>query len=312
VVETNLKRANEGLRSDLIAAVSKKMSLDPDQPQTDAYWAFEVVDIDAQEQEWSTFKHTLQSRSRFFNLAALKFLDDLFKPLETMKAGGFFDMGPITVLAAGRHMFRARRVNTSSELAEILSDIPAQVSAPPPNKTPAGRMNIERMPAFYAAFDEKTAIAETRPMIGNDVITAKFRTTRALKMLDCSVLPRSSAPTFSIWNEKFAYWTSLRGILRGLQNHIARPVMPGEAHEYLYTQFISEYLFEKRGIEALAFKSVQYEGRNIVILNGALGLYDMPTQRFPNLPFEFVRGSDRRHTVSSIELTTTDRPAVIR
>ncbi|WP_165917429.1 translesion error-prone DNA polymerase V autoproteolytic subunit [Roseateles saccharophilus] len=203
VIRDNLKDANPTLCDDLIQIVGTAQSRSDLRPTQSYRWNYRRVGQEEQDKVWEGFRTSLRGRSRFFNADAKIFLDGLFSILPSLSPNGFFYANVQVDLDAGRTLFRARRANTQADIDRIKSSPARELHAPPPEITPSDRMNVERAPAFYAAFDNKTAIAEVRPSRGSRVVVGGFTTTRKLKIFDFTSLAKNSAPYFSIWSEDF-------------------------------------------------------------------------------------------------------------
>lgn len=111
--------------------------------------------------QWEEFCEIVQYRRRFFKIKEL--LDDLFGKPEEYEGG---TIKPVYVLKAGQEIFRARILDDQFTFDHLVKNPAMELSAPPREKARAGRMNVEYIPAFYAAFSEQTAIAELRPRAG--------------------------------------------------------------------------------------------------------------------------------------------------
>jgi RES domain len=106
--------------------------------------------------QWQDFCEKVQYERRFFRTKEL--LDKLFgKPSEY--EGGAID--PVYMLKAGHKIFRARILDGNFTERVLSLDPSRELGAPPRERAPAGRMNVEYIPAFYGAFSEQTAVAET-------------------------------------------------------------------------------------------------------------------------------------------------------
>ncbi|WP_454902110.1 RES family NAD+ phosphorylase [Variovorax gossypii] len=298
--------------NDLIAAVARAevgFALAPDEKHL---WICDREDHEAEDQAWVQFQTMLRSGSRYFNDEALNFLNDLFAVLGKLSAGGLVkEVKPQTVLEVGRRLYRARRANSQEEFLPIVHDLARQLHAPPPNRTPANRMNAERSPAFYAALDFETAVAETRPSIGSRVVVGEFQVTRALKVVDFRVLSRSKGAWFSIWEPNYRKRAVMRGLLRKLQERIARPIPAGAEHEYLETQVVADYLYSCGKYDAILFESSQANGgTNVVIFNGALGKYSDDARLYTNAPVQYVENSAKVHEIESMKITQRMKQAL--
>lgn len=301
VVSNNLLGATD-FHAELVSALC-----DPHAPQAFARerlyrWHYQRDDPAEIDKAWHEFQATVRSGSRFFNQKAKHFLDDLFEALPRLKTNGFFETEPVVTIPKGRRLVRARLANTREQLETIVGDLASQLDAPPPARAPANRMNVAQMPAFYAAFDENTAIAETRPSIESDVVVAQFEVTRPMRVLDLELLARSEGATYSIWSRAFRRRAVMRALLKRLHQRISRPVRPGEEHEYIDTQVVADYLFTHQSLDGLVYLSSQVatDAKNVVIFSGALGEYR--DGKFAASPVRFVENSAKRHRVVKVDI----------
>lgn len=303
VIRDNLKDANPTLCDDLIQIVGTAQSRSDLRPTQSYRWNYRRVGQEEQDKVWEGFRTSLRGRSRFFNADAKIFLDGLFSILPSLSPNGFFYANVQVDLDAGRTLFRARRANTQADIDRIKSSPARELHAPPPEITPSNRMNVERAPAFYAAFDNKTAIAEVRPSRGSRVVVGGFTTTRKLKIFDFTSLAKNSAPYFSIWSEDFVDRSRNRRLLLRLQDRIARPIPLGMEHEYLDTQVVADYLHSCLKFDGVMFESTQEDGgTNVVLFGATLGPYSSEKKDFPEAPLLFKEGSAEIHEVTALRV----------
>ena len=90
IIHANLRKAQPTLVADLVSIVgaSRPGASDLLKPDRLHRWVFERDDYEAQDRKWDEFTLTLRSGSRFFNDNAWVFLEDLFKILKDLSAGG--------------------------------------------------------------------------------------------------------------------------------------------------------------------------------------------------------------------------------
>jgi hypothetical protein len=200
--------------------------------------------------QWQDFCHNVQYKRRFFQLKEL--LDDLFgEPSEY--DGGI--IRPVYMLPIGQKIYRARLLDDHLTDDRLRSDPAAELGAPPRERTRAGRMNVEYIPAFYAAFSRDTAVAEIRPGIGEQVGIGEFTLQRELKTFD-----------FTDADTRYDFIDQMEG-------EISKPILAFDRQrEYIPTQIVAEYLREYFGCDAVIYRSSMIkdrnqESRNIVLLN---------------------------------------------
>ena len=145
--------------------------------------------------QWQDFCHNVQYKRRFFQLKEL--LDDLFgEPSEY--DGGI--IRPVYMLPIGQKIYRARLLGDHLTDDRLRSDPAGELGAPPRERTRAGRMNVEYIPAFYAAFSRDTAVAEIRPgHRRTESGIGEFTLQRELKTFDFTAFARAD------FNEAFSH-----------------------------------------------------------------------------------------------------------
>jgi hypothetical protein len=129
-------------------------------------------------------------------------------------------------------------------------------------------MNVEYIPAFYAAFSKNTAIAELRPSIGDEVVVGEFSLRRRLRVFDFTAFDRRYRG-----DRQSVYAHTRYEFISQMQGEISKPISPFERQrEYIPTQIVAEYLREHFGCEGVIYASSMHkdesvDNRNIVILN---------------------------------------------
>jgi hypothetical protein len=212
--------------------------------------------------QWDEFCHTVQYERRFFKIKEL--LDQLFgEPKE-------YDQGaikPLYMLKAGQKIYRARLLDDALTWERVDKSPETELSAPPKAVARAGRMNVEYIPAFYAAFSEETAVAEIRPGIRDQVAVGEFVLRKDLKVFDFTAFTRPGGD----WKQVVSH--TRYDFITQMQDEISKPVRPFEKQrEYIGTQIVAEYLREHFDCDAVIYRSSMVKGdktddRNIVILD---------------------------------------------
>lgn len=236
---------------ELIADANKRSRADEEEYWYENRFAF----------QWEDFCKTVQFQRRFFKTKEL--LDSLFgKPSEYREGA----VRPIYELKAGQVIFRARVLDDGFNHDHFRHSPAAELSAPPKERARAGRMNVEYIPAFYAAFSEETAIAEMRPSIGDKVAVGEFVLQKDITVLDFTVFSSLADD-----KRKEAYFHTRYDFIRQMEGEISKPILPFEKQrEYFATQIVAEYLREYFGCDAVIYKSSMIrsgdaDNRNVVI-----------------------------------------------
>ena len=244
---------DDGQNYEEIEAIKKR-----EQEESDEHW-YEV----RFRLQWQEFCHNVQYKRRFFQLKEL--LDDLFgEPSEY--DGGVIH--PVYMLPIGQKIYRARLLDDRLTEDTLRSNPAGELGAPPRERTPAGRMNVEYIPAFYAAFSGDTALAEIRPGIGEQVAIGEFTLQRELKTFDFTAFARADREHF---REACAH--TRYDFIDQMEGEISKPILAlDRQREYIPTQIVAEYLREYFGCDAVIYRSSMIkdgnqESRNIVLLN---------------------------------------------
>lgn len=126
---------------------------------------------------------------------------------------------------------------------------------PPVEKASSGRINPEKICYLYLSEDVNTAVYEVRPIIGQHVSIATFKTKEDLKIYDLTI----DSSTLSDDNQNK---DSL--MLDVIQNCFSTP-NTGSAIQYLPTQYLSEKI-KLMGFDGLRFRSsLKAGGVNVVL-----------------------------------------------
>lgn len=161
-------------------------------------------------------------------------------------------------------IFRARKYDFSDNLKlqrqEGFWGFNRKDSFVPPIKfTQANRANSTGIPCLYTSKDIKTAIAETRPFLGNKISVSEIKPKRELKLFDFYIDPSRNyleilrPPHSDLWLDIAIYFS--------------RPYENSSKDEYLFTQCISDFL------RLSSFDGIQYSsslnegGKNVAIFN---------------------------------------------
>ncbi|WP_430389049.1 HEPN-associated N-terminal domain-containing protein [Dyella sp. 20L07] len=220
---------------------------------------------------WRAFAHTVKHVTRFHfsnmppsesngpgDIDIRDWLPALGKQLKPL----------VTTLPVGTEVFRAR-IQSPDHPWRPTGD---QLTAPPPEKATAGRMNPAGIRYLYTAFDKATALREVGIMNPptDPVYVASFTLTRPLRVVNLTkgvLLPSSFDLGHKGKRERVLF---IRGFIRA----ISAPVIKDsrEHLDYVPSQVVCEYLaqvFQTKGGERLGgliFPSSVHEGgRNLVV-----------------------------------------------
>ncbi|WJD60673.1 RES domain-containing protein [Pseudomonas kurunegalensis] len=209
---------------------------------------------------WSRLEHVLKHESRLFNQEALVILNSVFAGLDRARklsrGLAIVSAGPGKKISA---LYRAREFRSGQSLQDALENPVERLGPPPGPMAAAGRMNSSGIAVFYGALNVRSALAEVRPVVGSNVVTAKFDIIRPLRLLDLRALERLRCEG-SIFDPLYATELGRHDFLRTLSKRLVLPVMPQEQeHEYLITQAVADYLasLQAPALDGIIFPSVQ-------------------------------------------------------
>ncbi len=242
---------------------------------------------------WKEFCDTVKYTRRFFKIQNL--LDDLFGDAEDYEKEG---LKIIYQINTGQIFHRARLLDNNLNDVKLSTNPGKELSAPPKEIAKSGRMNVEFIPAFYAAFGEDTAIAEVRPSINDKVCIGQFTIQKTIKVFDFTAFDRARENSQPIDFSRYRF-------IIDMQDEISKPIPNYEKElEYIPTQIVAEYLKEHFGCDAVIYKSSMHKGngienRNIVIFNTGVEFIGSPVS-----PLSFIGYTIKN--VENIQYKTTD------
>ncbi|WP_010197117.1 RES domain-containing protein [Psychrobacter sp. PAMC 21119] len=259
-----LELGSEQLRDDLYCEIEK--SLGSEYEDLFVYDDGTLDDGNEYEAKWDTFIRSIHHKHRFFNHNAKTFLDSLFalihedgKIIDTV----IYELNPNTPI------FRARIANTVEERTAIYSDPASQLGAVPTMLAGEQRMTPTGISAFYASDSRETCFSEVRATTGDIVMSAEFRATDTLRLLDLSKLKEVSQMSVCPFDKDFVDKSHKSYFIQRLVFLLSKPASQRKNSVYLETQVIFEYFrtYFSEGIYGIAFNSVQngMEGMNIAL-----------------------------------------------
>lgn len=258
----------------------------------DEYWYINRFSF-----QWEDFCECVKYKRRFFR--AKELLDDLFGKPSEYEGGG--PVNPVYLLKSPLSVYRARVLDASFTEDSLNADPAKEVGAPPRDKATAGRMNVEFIPAFYAAFSEQTAVAETRPDIGEEVAIGEFILQKDVKVFDFTVFTLSEAE-----DKRHSYAHTRYDFIEQMEGEMSRQVRSHEKRrDYIPTQIVSEYLTVYFGCDAIIYHSAVVSGRskehrNVVFLPRADPFVGGGNAILKFSRFQILRVEDVNYTLSDI------------
>lgn len=240
---------------------------------------------------WHEFCETVKYKRRFFKTAPL--LDDLFGKADEYESG---TVRPLYTIHQGETIYRARLLSDTFTEATLNTNPAMMLSAPPSDKTKAGRMNVEFIPVFYGAFGPDTALAELRPSIGDAVAIGKYKLKRPIKVFDFTAFDHLDELKHLSDEERLqAHQHTRYDFIKHTQEEISKPITQYQKQlEYIPTQIIAEYLSEHFGCDAVIYKSSLFRQGSTTTSNIALFSKDSDFIGAANSAVEYVSHEIRR------------------
>ena len=220
--------------------------------------------------QWRDFCESVIYGTRFFNIK--KQLDDLFglNDREYSREG----RRPVYSISKGTPIFRARKLTNGLTGEKVRKNPTKELGAPPADIAIAGRMNVQHIPAFYAAFAPEVAMRELQPYISEKIAIGEFTLERDIRVFDFTVFDRGYDDKYAEKGIKPDYTDTPYDVITKMQKEISKPVAnDNKTRDYIPTQVLTEYIQEHFDVDAIIFFSSLFsdeeEGdrRNIVLLS---------------------------------------------
>ena len=216
---------------------------------------------------WKSFADAVKHRSRFhfqITSSVRRYGEDLVGVHEMLPFLGKFVRRHRLVrsLPAATDLYRVRPGKHPHTVKELGAPEKENVKA-------GGRMNPAGIPYLYLAFDENTALAETRVAQGQEITVSQWSPIRALQVIDLSRCLRSP----SVFSEKRPEY-EMKQFLYAFRDEISKTVAhDGSEHvEYVPTQVVSEYFAQAftfgagEQVDGLVYPSAAEDGgKNLVV-----------------------------------------------
>lgn len=141
-----------------------------------------------------------------------------------------------------------------------------EMGAPPPEKVKKpGRVNRRGESVLYTADQERTAVAEMRPALGNLLTIAKIEPAKTLRILDL-VKPVDHLNPFT--NESISYWMEFHGLMLAFADSLSKPLERSDDYsDYIPCQCLSHYVRDS-GFDGIRYPSAMApEGSNVVVFD---------------------------------------------
>lgn len=202
-------------------------------------------------ERWEKLREELVHEKRFF--AGRDLIDDLSTTIARLQIP----------LRARSVLYRARDCEKHKPHAE------ANMGAPPSALATAGRANPAGIAYLYLASNQKTAVSELRPHVGDSVAVGKFKLLQGLKVIDLRS-PMVGSPFR--WGKELPVVVRTMGFLRKLGQELSRPIGARRRDaEYLPTQFLCE-LIKTMEFDGVLYASGLGDGHNVALFDPSIAM----------------------------------------
>ena len=250
--------------------------------------------------EFSTYRafqnfrrHVLRESRYVHNEDARLFLETVLATSEKRHSG----------VPEGRIFYRAQKGHDWRTLEQDgdAFDVPAPYSQkrmrPLAFEAKEGRANPKGIPCLYLATEEKTAMSEMRPSVGDYVSVGQFKTLKPLTLIDCSIGHDSGINLyFDLDNGPFEPDAKERekAVWNDIDRAFSEPVTDSDkSADYAPTQIISE-LFRSKGFDGIAYKSHLGDGFNVALFDlDAADIINCGLFEVKAVAYEFKETGDR-------------------
>lgn len=146
---------------------------------------------------------------------------------------------------------------------QIECPLPPERMKPLRDRAYEGRANPKGIPCLYVATHEKTAVAEGRPWVGASVSVAQLRTTRDLRVLNCTTDDHKTM----FYLEEPEPEERQRAVWQDIDRAFAEPVSrTDDVAGYAPTQMLAE-LFRQHGFDGVGYRSALGPGHNLALFD---------------------------------------------
>lgn len=167
---------------------------------------------------------------------------------------------------------------------------------PSPEFVIDGRVNPKGITALYLSSTKETAMSEVRPWLRAEISCARFRTTRGLRIVDCS---KHADKNLLGWDAA-SHEDIQEAVWASIDRGFSRPVdSAAGATEYIPTQILSE-LFKSLGLDGVGYKSALHDGYNLALFNVDMAeMVDCQLFDTKRIDYEFTEASTASPTPKS-------------
>jgi RES domain-containing protein len=152
-----------------------------------------------------------------------------------------------------------------------------------------GRANPKGIPYLYVATHEATTVAEVRPWVGGLVSVAQLKTTRDVRVMNCTT---AEHPIMFYSGEPDAKERE-RAVWQDIDEAFSRPVAASDdVASYAPTQIMAEF-FRQNGFDGVAYRSSLGPGHNIALFElDAADVINCSLVRITGLTLEYSEAAN--------------------
>ncbi|BEV04596.1 RES domain-containing protein [Chryseobacterium gambrini] len=294
----------------------------------DTHYKIKSVSSQGWISQWEEFKRIIKYESRFFNKNISNTLVNIFHEIELITTiDGVSVVTTIGPNSEIKSLFRARTFYSTDKILETLTNPSKFLGPPPSTNATTGRMNAKGISVFYGSTNKDVAIAEVRPPVGSNVITAQFDLLQPVKLLNFELL-NEVIDSLSVFHPDYKSRMEKIAFLTHFSTLITYPVMPGDEElEYLPTQAIADFLTER--YDGLIFPSVQVnfsDKNNVVLFNKSSRVEEFKPKKGnhfsshhsigdPDDPYEefyIFEGKNKSEVTEDSKIVTDSRDCTLR
>lgn len=211
---------------------------------------------------WDEFAETVKHKRRYFferpvesgrseKLSAVELLSDVARRADYY--------GLIKSFPAGQRLYRSRM---RSDIAQRFTK-PSEMGSPPASVASQSRMSPAGIPMFYGAERLSTAVLETVDP-GKHFAVASFYTTKPLKVLDLTEVPRVSLFADEEWRFLYHWAEFMSAFIADFKKPVDRD-RDAKHFEYVPTQIVTEFFRSPPSddlpkVDAIRYRSTRNDG----------------------------------------------------
>lgn len=213
------------------------------------------TDRERNEYSWKCFSNLVKYSNRYFFVNQITdTYSDTLSPMNILFkiANEVKKLGLVKIIKTNTIFFRARLYKEKDKKIHDSKNL----GSPPKELATNGRMNACGISCFYASDDKeisKKEILNEDLKQNEELVIAKFKNLRDLKILDLTAISRLDMPSIFDLENYDNRETIL--FLRALNNELIRPIENLQDIEYVPTQIFAEYFKLEEKLDGIKYNS---------------------------------------------------------